>query len=105
MRLRVGERRRSTRTGISGTAILRDSARRFIARCRVTNVSRHGAFLMLSQPVDLALGDEGFVEMAFRGEHGTRPRLTSAVYSCRVVRIQRMGGLTGLGLELVKKLG
>lgn len=105
MQLRVGERRRSTRAGISGTAILRDSARNFIARCRVTNVSRHGVFLMLSEPPDLAPGGEAFVEVALRGERRARPRLTSTVYSCRVIRIQRMGRLTGLGLELVKKLG
>jgi hypothetical protein len=104
MRARIGERRRSDRAAACGTAILRDSVGNFITRCRVTNVSGQGVFLMLSEPPDLPLGCEAVVELALRGEPQARPRLRTTVHTCRVVRIQHMGGLTGVGLELVKKL-
>ena len=105
MHLRTGERRRAERLGAYGPAILRDSAMKFVARCRVTNLSADGAFLMVRDKPDLPREGEAFVELVLTIGTGREKTQQTSVYRCRVIRSKQMGELIGLGLEFLEKVG
>jgi hypothetical protein len=93
MRPNPSDARRSSREPAAGrAALLRDGAEPLCGR--LSNLSRHGAMLMVTAAAGLpAEGEEGELQILTATPPGCR--------RCRVVRVRREKGLAGLGIEFL----
>ena len=107
MSLRTAERRRAVRVPAVFPATLRDRRGRLLARGRTADISERGTLIMAkAQRGDPRLG-EAFLEMSLPTPSEVCPRRHGqriVHYLCRIVRVQPLGQLVGLGVEFLQKL-
>jgi hypothetical protein len=108
MTVHTAERRRSVRLIAAYPVVLNDRGGKPLTRGRTANISEHGAFLVAHDGCRLAEGREVVARLTVPSlstdEHNRRDAHRTVVYVCRVVRMQSLGPLSGVGLEFLRKL-
>ena len=107
MTVRTSERRLCTRVAAAYPVVLTDERGRLVGRGRTANISEGGVLVILR--CNRAQHEQAVLiaELTIPGmrDIDTRSAGTRQVrYRCRVVRQQRMGSLSGLGLEFLQKM-
>ncbi len=104
MTVRTAERRRHVRVAASYGAVLHNGRRRVLARGRTVNISENGVFVVVRGRPRLAEVGEVFADLVIPADPvvGTTREVQ---YRCRVVRTVDLADMTGVGLELIEKLG
>ncbi|MHC4563085.1 MAG: PilZ domain-containing protein [Planctomycetota bacterium] len=103
----IAERRGTPRISSTHPAIIRDADGDLLAKGRTANISVSGVFILVALDDPPALNDQLLVELKLPGSprrHG-RPTSRTVHYTARVVRVRPVGQMTGLGMELMDKLG
>jgi len=107
MSVRLADRRRSYRMAASHHVVVRDKRGRMLARGRTANISENGAFVLVRCAKPPRQNTDGILEMTVPAFSGVRhkPGATRVLcFACRIVRVQQLGQLVGLGIELGEKL-
>ena len=107
MTVRTSERRLCTRVAAAYPVVLTDERGRLVGRGRTANISEGGVLVILrcirAQHEQAVLIAE--LTIPSLRDSDTRSGSTRQVrYRCRLVRMQRMGDLSGLGLEFLQKM-
>ncbi len=85
-----------------------DRRGRMLARGRTANISETGCFIIIHARAALPADGQARIEMVLPSASARpgRPDATRTVlYACRIARRQAIGQMTGLGIELLRKLG
>lgn len=103
MSIGTRERRRSVRTSAAYPATLYDHRGRALARGRVSNISENGLLVIAEGLTDVSVSDEVAIDFVtpVDDENGSNWGAMRRVY--RIVRIQRLNQLVGLGLESIDR--
>lgn len=106
MRTRTAERRRNPRIAAVHPMAVRTPDGRVLVRGWTVNISKSGVFVVANGRRGLPQTKEVTVEVTVpaspngRGRGGAKRVIR---YAGRIVRIQRLGQLIGLGIEFLKK--
>ena len=107
MKALIADRRRNTRTPKSFHAVIRDRRGCILLRGRTTNISEDGVFIVGPATNGHPAQEDLIVELDIPT---TNPRrdgkggLRRVQYLTRVVRMQTLGHLIGVGLEFVERI-
>jgi c-di-GMP-binding flagellar brake protein YcgR len=100
------ERRRSIRVPAVYPVVIRDRRGKVLGRGRTANISESGVFAMVSGRIS-PRANQVVVELTVPAHGDAQPRrgdCRTVCYRCRVVRLQAMGRLLGIGVEFLEKL-
>jgi len=107
MSVRMTDRRRSCRLPSAYPATVRDRRGNVLARGRSANTSESGVLIICRDWGSASEGQCLTVEMVVPAGFDSRRRRESSrtvCYLCRVVRVQLLGQLLGLGVRFLEKL-
>jgi len=108
MTLRTANKRRTVRAGAAYRAVIRNRKGRVLARGRTANISANGVFIIASCPKGPPKCSEVLIEMEVptaTASRTGRPATRTVHYLCRVIRIQTLGHLMGMGVEFLEEVG
>ncbi len=106
MSTRVQEKRQSFRVPAAYPAVVIDRKGHVLARGRTANISENGVFILVNPRREIVPQETIILELAVPSTSSrTRENASRLVrYRCRIVHIQRLGHLIGLGVEFLGKL-
>ncbi len=86
--------------------VISDGHGRVLAKGRTANISEHGVFVVTSAGGALKAG--GTIDLQISVPHATgsakrRPGIRTVHRHCRIVRVQAVGHLLGIGVEFVSQ--
>ena len=107
MSVRLTERRRHSRTSAAHRVAVCDRRGKVLLRARTSNISEGGLFCLTEARQALGMRGRLIVEIDLPSCRPGRPagHSTRTVrYAGRVVRVEEVGQLVGIAIELIEKL-
>lgn len=107
MSIRTAERRRSCRQAGVYPATLLDRRGKLLARGRTADISESGLLMLANATAALKGDTSAVVELVLPAvEAQTTRRVQRRVvrYACRIARVEPMGRMMAVGIELTRKL-
>ncbi|NLW86313.1 MAG: PilZ domain-containing protein [Planctomycetes bacterium] len=106
MTMRTAERRVNLRMPAAHPAMLSDSQGRPVAQGRTANISQNGAMVLVNARRTITTDEKLRLELHLPAlsDRPKRRQLRVVVYTCRVVHVQPVGQMLGVGIELLDKI-
>jgi hypothetical protein len=106
MSIRVQEKRQSLRVPAAYPAVVLDRKGHALARGRTANISENGVLVLVNPRREIVPEETVILELSVPSTSSrTRDNARRVVrYRCRVVHIQRLGHLLGVGVEFLAKI-
>jgi len=106
MSVTVRERRGQLRIAAAYPVVIRDRRRRIIAKGRTANISIGGVYALLPMREEFKPQATFNVELSLPDFSSPRRISMSRIveYRCRIVRIEPLGHMLGVGIEFLEKL-
>lgn len=103
MTVNTRERRANFRMPAAYSALITDKHRRVLVRGRTANISESGVYVLASAPV--ATDKQIVVELRVPSLSSSKPgQFRTVRYLSRVVHVEQVGQMFGLGIEMLYKL-
>ncbi len=107
MSVHVRERRRGSRMSVSHPVTLRDRRGRVLLRGRTSDISQRGLYCLTECRRGLRLKGRVMLEITLPAGRAPRRRHATqrtARHAGRIVRVEEIGQLVGLAIELIDRL-